>query len=662
MNFNPSTWHRFNTYDDISEYISANTFCSHGESIARVLTAAAYAPEGVDTAQLAMNMTASAQLKRDSMLAEKIQGELEKSIGKDVSVADFEEKFQFKWRPMNIVTSTGVATGADPYYSQMITQSIADSYRDLLFSLPHRLAALPGLNAMQSIERLTPQLNHACNTLYTRLCPLLTGAATNATNATLRLEMAECAKELTRAHTEPTRRLITQQLSGMRVLQRICTAALSNEPIYDLLLSSDLLQLLATHPPRQFIDELARERVPFLQIAGFLVNDTRGGIRGAAAMPPNGATRELAVQRWAKRYGEIVLRCMVPVRQTLNILSNSPDSSALWHGVIVAEKNADIVQMATQTGGSTAAVPCTTAHHVHALEDLMLIATSTTDPVALLVPRLVQVVKYFVDHDILAVRKLNTDILLPLVTRWDCSAIIEREQLLASLGEQMESEYAPRDENDPMNPGEVEPVVDTVATMEPAVVPVVEASCDRFGPRITSGSVPLSLERDHAIVVCAHDLLQEYGGIAASPNAIFVLSVKAVVSRVLSRAYHSLLASEKSTIQSVGCVFTKLSQSLFHDADDAANVDCVYWKTDQPWVHSKLMIKPTGAALVMTDVGIKATLEQFDWIIGQMRFNGSVFAKDWFPSRSARSHSRRNLWQRRHGDAGASANADVGQL
>lgn len=664
-------------------------FYSHGgiigsdkasaRAVGRLLTAGAYAPSS-DTPDtlcaIAMDLATSIQLKRDSKMAERIYSYVQPRITSDICVSEIEQRFRFQWREVDVADEHGHMRRLDPYFAQHITTSIAESFRHLLFSLPHRLAALPGLNPSQSIESLTSQLNHACNVFYNELGPLLAGTVPHATHDQLLAKTYECAKTLTQLHTEPMRQMIVMQLGALRVLQRICSAVLSNEPIADILFQNDdILQVMANNPPYQLVEELTAHRVPFSEVAEFLTSASRQGIRGASQLPPNGAARELAVQRWVKRYGETVLQCMVPVRQALNVLSTSSDCAPTWHGVLVADKHAMVVGVAMQTGGSTASVQCTPAHHLHALNNLMLVATSTSDPTALLIPRLARVVTQLVEDGHITVRKVKADLLLPLICRWDCAATIEREKLLATslspLFQETGTEYhedgmsEEKSDDDSVEGGDGANDVggsnsNAPSVRKPTAFPAASANnetpLDRFGPCIESGTVPLSLERDHAIVVCARDLLRERQGAASDSNAIVVLAVKTVVSRVLHRAYDSLKASERSTTQSVGWVYNKIAQNFV-----SAGLDILYYKTDRPWPYTHIMSKPKGAGLVLTQQGAGDVLAHLEWIVDEMRNNGTAFAKAWFPSRSARSHSRRSLWQRRNGaSAGSASCGDTG--
>ena len=640
------------------------------QGVATILTATAFAPQDYSLATVAtigMDYSASHQLKKDSRLADRIYTGIVGEMGKDVAVADIEKRFRFEWREVDVPDQHGVARRYDPYFAQHITTSICESFRHFLFSLPHRLAALPGLSASQTIDSLKPQLNHACNVFYNRLGPFLAATVPGASHEQLLEEARACAKELIKLHTDPMRHLINLQLSALRVLQRICSAVLADEPIDEMLFhSDDVLHVLADYPPYQLLDELSRHRVPFAELAGFLTSASRSGVRGASQLPPSGAARELAVQRWAKRYGETVLNCLVPVRQSLGVLSTSQDHASVWHGILVADKSAMVVNVAVQTGGPTAAVLCTPAQHTHSLDNLMLVATSISDPAALLVPRLARVVVQLVENNCLSVRKVKADMLLPLVCRWDCAAIVERERLLAArltpllqeTGTQLRDGQSSDGESSMSESDDAERSRDPSPQRNeadfPTAISTTATPLDNFGPRITSGSVPLSLERDHAIVVCARDLLKERGGTASTPNGVFVLTVKAVVSRVLLRAYDSLKASERSTSQSVGCVYTKVVQQF------GPEMGVEYWKIDQPWPHANVMGRPKSAGLVLTQQGLELVLKHFDSIVEEMRSNGTAFAKTWFPSRSARSHSRRSLWQRRHGVNGSRGETGIG--
>lgn len=590
-----------------------------------------------------MNVASGVQLQRDSALADRIYTALQGCGRDDISVSDIESQFRFKWREIDVPTPHGAPRRLDPYFAQHITSVIAQSFHTLVFLLPGRLAALPGLNANQVVEAMRPQLNHACNILYERLCPILVGAVPNATHEMLVQEAAACAAELTRLHTAPAHQLISEQIKGLRVLQSICSDSMEDEPIADTLFrEADVLQTLATQPPHQLVDELVRERVPFTELADFLVSDVRYGVRGAAALPASGAAREMSIQRWAKAYGETVMRCLVSARQALHVLSTSPDTACAWHGVLVASTSNALVNMAVDTGGTAAAVQCTRATHTSSLDDVVVASTSTTDPVALLVPRLVRVVSQLVEQKCLSVRKLRADLLLPLVTRWKSEAMIECERLVATgafpegLGSiELPDEARPMDEDDTED-----------HTVHPqAVLAPPQPVAERFGPRIEAGTVPLSLERDHAIVVCIRDLIKERvteGG-QTTNGTIYPITLRVVVSRVMARANESLRASERSTIQSVGGVFTK----LVHRYEDPTVV--AYWKTDAPWDHSHIAGKPKGAALVVSGEELSKLLDHLNRMVDDMRINGTAFAKVWFPSRSARSHSRRSLWQRRHG-------------
>lgn len=594
--------------------------------------------------QLGMDVSDGYQLQRDIELSDRLYTLLRSEVGNDVSVGAIERRFRFKWREVDLPMPGMVTRRLDPYFAQHISATIAQSFHDFLFTLPSRIAALPGLNTAQRVETMTPQLNHACNVLYNRLLPLLAATTSPATHELLVQEARACAAELTALHTNPMRQFITEQIKSVRVLQSICTAAMSDEPIADLLYQrDDQLQLLATQPPHQLLDELSREKIPFAELAEFICSSHRRGVRGAASLPPSLAVREMAVQKWAKQYGEVVLACLVPVRAALNKLSTAPDDAHEWHGVLVADGSALVVNVAMQTGGPSAAVPCPALLHSYATNNTMLVATCISEPVAMLVPRMVRVVWQLIEQSHLSVRKVKSDTLIPLVRRWASEAIVQRDRLREQGIELPDVPQRGTETNTDESSSESGQDASEAHDAMDIQPPPAQVARRDFGPRIESGNVPLSLERDYAILVCARDLLLERGGTASIPNGIFVLFVKAVCSRVMIRAYDSLKASERSTIQSVGWVFTKVATN-FEDTDDVH-----YWKIDQAWLHGDMMPKPKSAGLVMTQAGVQKAIDHLNSTIHEMRTNGTIFAKTWFPSRSSRSHSRRSLWQRRHG-------------
>ena len=631
--------------------------------VAWAMTEGAYLMRDEESERLATDVATALKSKRDSVLAGRIRGYLTENVGKDVSVAEIEQLFRFKWREVDIAGPGGQVRRSDPYYSQYISSSIFNSFRTLLFSLPSRLAALPGLVITEDPQlnpHMHPRVNHACNVLLNRLSPYLCGAKGGVTHQDLLEEARKCLCELSHEHTEAERRNVNTQEAALRVLHRLCVSALAKKPIADILFhNNELLHFLATRPPHQLLAELQRARVPFAELSDFLTCGERIGVRGAAKLPPNGATRELSIQRWAMQHGNAVIACVPAVFKTLQALSTMGDLEHVWHGVIVTDCSSPVVATALQTGGRSAATPCLSVEHVFACDNLSFVATAAFEPVALLIPRLARVVFELVSQGHLSIKRIRADLLMPIVRRWDSEAEIERERIVQGITQaghsaayanqlsQIEDEEfvdLPASDADALE--EEEDATQLLAlTHQPMETDRMEVSSAAAGvamePRptaISAGDVPLSLERDHAIVICTRDLLLETT--AANIPALVLLPVKTVTARVVSRAYDSLRANERSTLQSVGCVFTKLC---------AQAIDGVsYFKTDSSWPHDALMPKPKGASLVLTPAGCANFHLALNKMIYEMRNNGSAFAKKWFPSRSSRSHSRRSLWQRRN--------------
>jgi hypothetical protein len=272
----------------------------------------------------------------------------------------------------------------------------------------------------------------------------------------------------------------------------------------------------------------------------------------------------------------------------------------------------------------------------------------------------VRVVLELIAQGHLGIRRLRADILVPIVSRINSEAEIERGTLVAHVmsipGCPIPFEEDARDENEShIAAGDAYMDVDDDDASEllsqahppeqssyaPQAPPV---PMEPLPQQIAAGDVPLSLERDHAIVVCTRDLLLELNSTPPAHNQqIVLIPVRTTVARVLSRAYESLKASERSTTQSVGWVFHNKIANSFEGSEHIA-----YWRTDMSWPHDGILPKPKGACLVLTQQGCVSLCAHLEHIIHQMRNNGSILAKKWFPSRSARSHSRRSLWQRRN--------------
>lgn len=620
-------------------------FLCHGEkasvgqvgarTVAWALTAAAYARSPLDLVALGMNASESVQLRRDVVLAERIYKMVSSEFGKDVSVAAVEERFGLQWREVDVQMQDGTVRRDDPYYAQLLSKTVADSFQKLLFELPYRLAALPGMEPSQTIDAMRTQINHAANVLYNRLGPYIAGTLPHATHEMLVKEATTCAEELIAMHVQPTRKRISMHVAGLRVLQLLCSEGRSNEPVADILMKhSETLQFLASHPPSHLIEELNREKVPFAELADFLVCTTRPGIRGASAIPPNGAARELAVQKWTTRYGETVLRCLVSVRQALNTLAAASNTACTWHGVLIAHKNDMVVDVAVQTGGPMAALTCPQAAHSHALDDLMLIATSTTDMVSLLVPRMARVVLTMVENHHLTIRTVKAELLLPLIQRWNCTAVVKREQLMAQCSAMTVDNAFDDDDDDDEHMEDQE----SSATSSTLGTPSTVFSGHSV---LVPDTVPLSLERDHAIVWCIKDLIKQQFDQNGESNGLVVVSVKSVVARAFMCAPTLLNACERSTSQSVGCVYGKIVNALGETSS------IYYYKTTMAWKHADTIPRPKSAGLVVTSHGVKPLLNHLDWLVDEMRGNGTEFAKTWFPSRAARSHSRRIMLDRR---------------
>jgi len=682
--------------------------------------------------------------------------------GRDVDIATLEARIGVCMTRDNTCREHGDITFEDEFTSffhYRIADDIKASFQTWIYQLVHRITALPGLQAGQGIDTCSVRLDTACARLNATVGYQIAGYMHEMVDEPRFFSIVRaCCDELKSADVEMARRAINQQVQTIALLERIVETIMSGRPLelieslaplHELLYTgNDALRAFMATPPFQLTDQLRQFQIPFSALRDFICVD---GTQSSMP-PPSGAVCELAIIRWVVRYGDEFSRCLHAARQKLLVLAASPSDSAAWHGVVVTS---------AVSAPSAPSVLCPPIAHSWALENVLFTSTTSDEPTALLVSRVAHVVAELVDQRILAVRCVKSEILLPLVLRWDCSTAMRREMLEwreqqeqkavgvgpsgsnGSNGNSDEGDEVDEgvDESDdatgttsgagcalarpdaarpvPFSPpgpaGPAGPVglggppraslppqpfdVYQPARLQPppscssscstppslnrpfrrpnrsAVEALVASSTSSVTAPSESGSggcVPMSLERDYAILKASCELLRDAlkrrpEGETPIQHDVLVVPVSAVATLVLRDSHGSIGGSERSMLQSAGGVFAKLmgdrptNKKATTPTMPTTLPSAMYWKSKMPWNYGAYRSRPAGGALVCRRPDGLKVLRDLEEMMTHMRERGNAFATVWFPSRSARSHSRRAVWNHRHGDS-ASVASQFSQL
>lgn len=598
---------------------------------------------------------------------------LRDKVGYDVCIEDIEQRFQFVWRPIRIYDRLGgIAIRADdPYCAQSITMTIESSFRNFLSTLVnHHLAVLPGINRTTSAIHI----NVACNTLMMRLEPFLTGAEQDnggeRTHEQLVEETVRVSAELTQSHVIASRRLFEMQVQALGALHRLCEVASTGDSLTETLqVYGYALQTLVSNPPFQLVLLLREQRVPFCELVNFLGNTTVQGVCGAAALPASGTARELALQRWGAEYGDVVVGVVPTVVETLLRLLELDDNSTMWSGVVVAKAGDDFVRMARQRGGDglLSVLPLPPLEHSHGTEGMVLVATNTDVPVAMLVPRLARVILELVTRSLLTVRCLKAELLLPLVARWRAENTVRRsrEELRTMLmpppthvpqtvptPESSTRPFKTKGAEDDDDDGCDNDNVSVASSSLPSLpsTPIVSAACARnvhsacssssFADRATAVKLPVCLQRDHLLLYCLCRGVEDRicHSRANGPREHDVTSVFVQKRDVL--AFVTLCDSTNTYTTKVmeQAMLWVLKHPLVNLHDRYHNPRKS--KSDNLKASLPSSCLPSTAGLLFDNhLSAKQARDTLNAVIDRMQCEGVSFLNEWFPSKYTRSRA-----------------------
>ena len=344
--------------------------------------------------------------------------------------------------------------------------------------------------------------------------------------------------------------------------------------------------------------------------------------------------------------------CGVGVAAVAALRSELPDAMARdagWEGYVgmgVWPQTSEHLKTVFETYGPEAVVVCPKAAHTYAPSRFALVATACNRLTAMRAPRVSAAVLSLVCQGALAPRIARAELLLPLVARFCAEVSIRHER----AGESIDDLLAEDECTEKTTETEAETATETTAerSSEPSSSPMPSASssgADDATPVFshtmsTAVTVPSSYLLDYIVLVAVRDLLH---GNAVPGNGNGLTYVP--VSRVVEHLYNMqppgapvtpLIngTSRPSMRQSVGRLLKhKVARrgacSGAHGADDV-----VYGDTPS-WVDGH-------AGLCVTNAGRRRLAALLQDLLSAMQAPVSAgFAREWHPSRSARSHARR---------------------
>ena len=634
-------------------------------------------------------------------LASIVYNHVRRNIGGDVEVAEIEQAYSFRWRPVRIGGPQTRVT--DPYHSQHIRMSISGSFSTFLSTLlNHHLAVLPGAQGATAVS----SMNYACNIIIQEIGPFLEGGSPEhfnffngdqeaaeqrapMTHESLMEATVKVCALLTSKHAEEGRKVFEMQIRAVLALRHLCEAAVTEQPLSEILnVHGAALQTLVSNAPAQLETLLLAQQVPLRELTTLLGNTTLQGLRGAASLPPSGAARELAVERWAVAYGETVLGVLHAVTETLLQLKQLPDDSSLWHGIVVANAGDSIVQMARASSDSSV-LRLPPMSHSYATKDLVVVAVNVDVPIAMLIPRLARVVLELVSRRLLSIRRVKAEMLLPLVSRWAAEAPLHsaRANASASLmppppphvvagvslspdagsstegsmpvdrrgevsrpnedeGEDDEDDDDDEDEEDDSTSLSSYSLPSLPATPLVSVSSSrnVHSSCSSSSFANAGGSrlvqIPPALQRDHLFLYCLRQAVEENISLLRANGPRQFDTSQLFVPR--TAVVRCVLAFDQSKQYSVKSVEQTLRWIIVHplvDAKQFYEVRKRYEKKATKAVVFKTASRLGSGITFPSHLHAKSFVLKLNEIMDKMQREGVQFVANWYPNKRVRSRA-----------------------
>ena len=587
-------------------------------------------------------------------------------IGQNISIPEMESSLGFKFRDFLYKEQRSqFNTHADPFFAENAFAKLVESLETFFYSLPYELSTLPGLHASQTTQLLQTQLAFTRRMLSTEIIPILSGNTSDSSFQALEAKLAECEKDVSIECILNLKHLFKQQSDALRALQCIHACIRDETSFVHLLFRhADDLNALALYPPKGLVAFFAHHEAVFEEVAEYMRLGSQNGVRGASGLEPNGSTKELGIGRWVCKHKNI-FAChgseIAKWTTVLEALASKPVESVGWHGIELSDS-------LNGSGWGTKLAPLSHMHYekqVYAWNETRLYTVSATSKYwvncCLLSTRVFFVLRHLVARRILNPLNLKCEILLASASRWRLQVDIATLPTTEEEAPPDEAETAAVEEETGETEEEEAEVEADFKTQTTQIVGTA-AGRDRdggSGPSAPSTlpmqlafhqvTIPISLERDHAILEHVNFLLQAaYQQACAGPSerltGVVVIETKAVVDRILLHSGHLKAGSASTASQWVSIVFSKL---LLHSDGDSCG--CVLYKRGDPWPHAPCA-RPTASCLVAHKKSVVDIIGNVSELLRKMQFD-HTFANSWFSSKSAKSRSKKARYERKNGAA-----------
>ena len=594
-------------------------------------------------------------------------------IGKNISILEMESNIGFKFQGFLYKEQRSqFNTHDDPFFAENAFAKLVESLETFFYSLPYELSTLPGLHTSQTTHLLQSQLAFIRRLLSMELIPILMGNSPDSTSQALEAKLAKCEKDVSTECILNLKHLFTQQADALRALQCIHTCIRDATSFVHLLFRhADDLNALALYPPRDLVKFFADHGAVFEEVAEYMRLGNQNGVRGASGLEPNGSTKELGIGRWVCKHKNIFACHGNEIAKWITVLeelASKPVESVIWHGV----------ELSDALNGSGWGTKLSALSHIHyekqvyAWNETQLYTASATSKYwvncCLLSTRVFFVLRHLVKRRILKPLTLKCEILLASASRWRLQVGIStlpttEESVMETLSVTPTScPAAVEAETGETEAEEVEVEADTAISQTTQIVGTV-AGRDRDGGSGQSApstlptqltihqvSIPISLERDHAILEHVKFLLQAaYQQACAGPperlTGVVVIETKTVVDRILLHSGHLKAGSAPTASQWVSIVFSKLL--LHSDPVNGTGCECVLYKRGDPWPHAPCA-RPVSSCLVTHKKSVAGITGHVSELLRKMQFD-HTFANYWFSSKSAKSRSKKARYERKNG-------------
>ena len=249
-------------------------------------------------------------------IVKKVLSYLKLRKGGNVSVSNLELDCLFLWIPFLYVEgrdsdyesddgSSGTVPfhiHADPYFAELWTHQISTSLNAFFHTLPLHLSCLPGLHDSQMPFVLNSQLAQMKYRLTSSLIPVIVGSARNVSVDSLKETFESLKRELSIESILAMKHLLQQQASALRGLKAVFDCIIKQQSFtHVFFMNTDAFHSLSIYPPAPLLELLQLHGANWEEVAEFLRSGTRHGVRGASALEPNGAAKELGVFIWVRR-------------------------------------------------------------------------------------------------------------------------------------------------------------------------------------------------------------------------------------------------------------------------------------------------------------------------------------------------------------------------